>query len=114
MHGRTYYLTTLDAWQRNTARFASSHFARADPGASSSAPPGTIMIVAFVEADEGVHNALAADPEWESLPHPLTNKSVSPRVAAALAAHGVATGANTFDVAEAISRAHPILRYRVY
>jgi hypothetical protein len=67
------------------------------------------MIVAFVEADEGVHNTLAADPEWESLPHPLSNKPVSARVAAALAAHGVATSANTFDVAEAISRAHPSL-----
>jgi hypothetical protein len=114
MHGRTYYLTTLDAWQRSSPRFASSHFAHADPGASSSAPPGTIMIVAFVEADEGVHNALAVDSEWESLPHPLSNKPVSARVAAALAAHGVAAGATTFDVAEAISRAHPILRYRVY
>ena len=114
MHGRTYYLTTLDAWQRSSPRFASSHFAHADPSAGSLAVPGATMILAFVEADEGVHNALASDPEWEPLPHPLSNKLVSARVAAALAAHGVATDANTFDVAEAISRAHPILRYRVY
>ncbi|MFZ0036140.1 MAG: hypothetical protein WAK91_01875 [Candidatus Acidiferrales bacterium] len=114
MHGRTYYLTTLDAWQRNSPRFASSHFAHADPSAGSSAVPGATIILAFVEADEGVHNALAADPEWEPLPHPLSNKPVSARVAAALAAHGVATNANTFDVAEAVSRAHPILRYRVF
>lgn len=114
MQGRTYYLTTLDAWQRSAALFASSHFAHADPRADASAPPGTIMILAFVEADEGVHNALSADPEWEPIPHPLANKSVSARVAAALAAHGVTAGAHTFDVAEAVSRANPILRYRVF
>ncbi len=72
------------------------------------------MILAFVEADEGVHNALAADVEWEPLPHPLSNKPVSTRVVAALAAHSVAAGANTFEVAESVSRANPILRYRVY
>jgi hypothetical protein len=114
MHDRTYYLTTLDAWQRSAPRFASSHFAHADPGTGASSPPETIIIVAFVEADEGVHNALAADPDWESLPHPLSNKPVSARVAAALAAHGVPTGANTFDVVESISRTHPILRYRIF
>lgn len=114
MLGRTYYLTTLDAWRRSAARFASSHYAHADAYHGASASPGGAMILAFVEADEGVHNALAADPEWEALPHPLANKPVSARVAGALAAHGVAPGATTFDVAEAVARTHPILRYRVF
>jgi len=113
MPGRTYYLTTLDAWCRNASRFASSHFAHAAPALASASPAST-LILALVEGDEGVHNALAADPEWEALPHPLANKPVSARVAGALASHGVAGGATTFDVAEAVSRAHPILRYRVF
>jgi len=114
MLGRSYYLTTLDAWQRASARFASSHFAHANPAGSAPGPPNLSQILAFVEADEGVHNALSSDPEWEALPHPLSNKPVSARVAAALAAHGVTAGATTFDVADAVARAHPILRYRVF
>jgi hypothetical protein len=112
--GRTYYLTTLAAWHRNAPRFASSHYAHADPLQGASAAPGAAIILAFVQADEGVHNTLAGDPEWEPLPHPLANKSVSARVAGALAAHGVAGDATTFDVAEAVARANPIIRYRVF
>jgi hypothetical protein len=112
--GRTYYLTTLDAWQHNSPRFASSHYAHADPIHGASALPGAAMILAFVEADEGSHNALAADPEWEELPHPLTNKPVSARISGALAAHGVLSGATTFEVSEAVSNSNPILRYHLY
>jgi hypothetical protein len=111
---RAYYLTTLDAFRRNSARFGGSHYAHADPIHGAFAPPGAALILALVEADEGVHNALGVDPEWEALPHPMTNRPVSARVAGALAAHGVASGATTFDVAEALARAHPILRYRVF
>jgi hypothetical protein len=145
MQGRTYYITTLAAWRHYAARFATSHYAHANPANESAAAAGrespsesnaaniaaqlepgakiaapialaepNAKILALVEADEGVHNALAADPEWEALPHPLTNKPVSVAAAAALAAHGVTPGATTFDVAEAVSRAHPILAYRVF
>jgi hypothetical protein len=110
--GRSYYLTSLDAWQRSSSRFTSSHFAHANPAAPG--PSNASLILAFVEADEGVHNALSSDPEWEALPHPMSNKPVSVRVAAALVSHGVTAGATTFDVADAVARAHPILHYRVF
>ncbi|MFZ0635823.1 MAG: hypothetical protein WA755_04860 [Candidatus Acidiferrales bacterium] len=116
MHGRTYYLTTLSAWQRHATQFAASHFVHAQSSAAIAAVTAAndAPILALVEADEGVHNSLDADPEWEALPHPLANKPVSDRVASALVSHGVTPGATTFDVADAVARAHPILRYRVF
>ncbi|MFZ0737855.1 MAG: hypothetical protein WA002_15515 [Candidatus Acidiferrales bacterium] len=118
MHGRTYYLTTLSAWRRHATQFAASHFVHAQSSAAIAAGAPSAerdpAILALVEADEGVHNSLEADPEWEALPHPLANKPVSDRVASALVSHGVTPGATTFDVADAVARAHPILRYRVF
>ena len=128
MLGRTYYMTTLAAWLRSAGRFATSHYAHTNP--ANERPAGrestpestpettpetsTAKILALVEADEGVHNSLAADPEWEPLPHPLTNKPVSEATAAALTAHGVTPNATTYDVADAIALAHPIMAYRVF
>jgi len=104
MHGRAYYLTTLDAWQHRATSFATSHYVAARGS----------TILALVEADEAVHEALAHDPDWEALPHPLSQKPISDLAAESLAAFDVAAGATTFDAAEAAARAHPILRYRVF
>ena len=71
-------------------------------------------IIVLVEADEGAHLALEDDAAFEALPHPLAQKPISQSVRAALAAHDVPYGATTFDVAEAVSRAHPLLRHRVF
>jgi len=68
----------------------------------------------LVEADEGVHLALEDEPTFEALPHPLSQKPISDSAQAALAAHGVAPGATTFDAAEAVARIHPLLRHRVF
>jgi len=68
----------------------------------------------LVEGDEGVHNKLQNDEAWESLPHPLGNRAVSRCVVAALAGLGVREGATTYEVADAVGRAHPVMRYRVF
>jgi hypothetical protein len=126
MTGKRYYLTTLDGWQRHAARFANSHFIALDsshgaPASSSiEAAPETISlgdtapILALIEADEGVHLALEDDAAFEALPHPLTQKPISARAQAALAAHGVPPGATTFEAAEALARLHPLIRHRVF
>ncbi len=71
-------------------------------------------ILVLVEADEGVHLALEDDSAFEALPHPLASKPISAAAQAALATHGVAPGATTFDATELVSRAHPLLRHRVF
>ena len=117
MTGKRYYITTVADWQRHAARFAHSHWLTletAQTGAASNAPTTDAPIFALIEADEGVHNALEDDAAFEPLPHPLAAKPISERAAAALASHGVAPGATTFDAAEAVSRAHPLLRHRVF
>lgn len=139
MTGKRYYLATLNAWRRHAARFANSHFVVLDASAESAAPtpfappaeqigagnctpsdalsPGagdTTRILVLVEADEGAHLALEDDPLFEPLPHPLANKPISGAAQSALASHGVAPGANTFDAAEALARVHPLLRHRVF
>jgi hypothetical protein len=111
MTGRAYYLTTLADWQRHAARFANSHWIVADPSESLC---DASHILVLVEADEAAHFALEQHSGFEPLPHPLSAKPVSVRVAEKLAAHGVAAGATTFDVAESVSRAHPLLRHRVF
>jgi hypothetical protein len=73
-----------------------------------------VRILVLIEADEGVHLSLDDDPAFEPLPHPLAQKSISPAAQSALAPHGVASGATTFDAAEALSRVHPLLRHRVF
>ena len=81
--------------------------------APDAAHDGTRVLV-LVEADEGVHLALEDDSAFEALPHPLAQKTISDAAHSALAAHGVAAGATTFDVTEIIARAHPLLRHRVF
>jgi hypothetical protein len=138
MTGRRYYITSLNAWQRHAARFANSHWLalngdavsgelyigtgreladrtsaeRANP--TSGELPGAARILVLIEADEGVHLSLDDDSEFEALPHPLAPKSISESAQTVLGAHGVAPGATMFEAAEIISRAHPLLRHRVF
>jgi hypothetical protein len=110
MTGRRYYLTTLGDWQRHAMRFANSHWLALD-----GTPPGdTTRILVLVEADECAHLALEDDAAFEPLPHPLAQKSISDAAQSFLAPHGVASGATTLDVAEAVGRAHPLLCHRVF
>ena len=74
----------------------------------------TARIVVLVDADEGVHLALDDDGAFEPLPHPFAPKAISHAAHEALASHGVTPGATTFDAAEAVARAHPLLRPRVF
>lgn len=143
MTGKAYYITTLADWQRHAARFANSHFivlaapsdachSERNPALSSSrgvsAARGAVeeslldvassndstRILVLIEADEGVHLSLDDDPAFEPLPHPLAQKPISAAAQSALAPHGVAPGATTFDAAEALARVHPLLRHRVF
>jgi hypothetical protein len=77
-------------------------------------PSDATRIIVLVDADEGVHLALDDDAAFEALPHPFAPKAISHAAHEALAAHGVAPGSTTFDAAEAIARAHPLLRPRVF
>jgi len=92
-----------------------------EKGAASSAPTGDNLmaernprILVLIEADEGVHLSLEDEPAFEPLPHPLAQKPISDAVQAALAPHGVAPGATTFDAAETLARIHPLLKHRVF
>jgi hypothetical protein len=125
MTGKAYYLTTLGALQRHSARLYTSHWlalvpqgepvpAIGESDASEMALPGTAQILALVEADEGGHLALEDDAEFQALPHPLAQRPISQVAQEALAAYGVAPGATTFDVAEMVARVHPLLRHRVF
>jgi hypothetical protein len=71
-------------------------------------------IIVLVEADEGAHLALEDDAAFEALPHPLAQKPISQSARDALASHNVPYGATTFDVAETVGRAHPLLRHSVF
>jgi hypothetical protein len=125
MTGKAYYLTTLGDWQRHAARFANSHFIvlqedSVGAGFKSALTADTLAadrrakILVLIEADEGVHLSLEDEPAFEPLPHPLAQKPISDAAQAALAPHGVAPGATTFDAAEAVARLHPLLRHRVF
>jgi hypothetical protein len=125
--GRMYYVTTLGAWRRSAHRIVSSHYVCLDLASSPDSPPNQsvtarnvrsvdddVRILVLVEADESGHNFLEQDPEWESLPHPLSQKALSDTVERALAGQGIASSATTFDVSESLGRTHPLLRYRVF
>jgi hypothetical protein len=92
------------------------------PGMACHAPTGenpapldaAAKILVLIEADEGVHLALEDDLAFEALPHPLAEKAISTAAQTALARHGVAPGATTFDAAEALARLHPLLKHRVF
>jgi hypothetical protein len=115
MAGKSYYITTLGDWQRHAARFANSHFIALDSRADGEQSPGAnAKILVLIEADEGVHLSLEGEPAFEALPHPLAQRPISDAAKSALAPHGVAPGATTFDAAEALARVHPLLRHRVF
>ena len=114
MTGRCYYLTTLGDWKRHAPRFANSHWLALAVASADGAPDDSTQVLALIEADEGVHLALEDDAAYEALPHPLGQKPISSAAQAALAPHGVAPGATTFEAAEAAARIHPLLRHRVF
>jgi len=114
MTAKAYYLTTLGDWQRHAARFANSHWLALDNPSKAGPPYGCTRVLVLIEADEGAHLALEDDPAFEPLPHPLAQRPISAAAQAALAHLGVASGANTFDAAEAAARVHPLLRHRVF
>lgn len=143
MTAKSYYITTVADWQRHLDRFAQSHWVALDEPISSTvgaphAVPGEdaagtshaqessvstdapaaaeapMKILVLVEADEGAHLALEDDPAFESLPHPLAQRPISAAAQSALAPHGVAAGATTFDAAEVLVRIHPLLKHRVF
>jgi len=120
MTGRRYYITTLADWRRRAHRFANSHWlalssthANEDPITKRELPDATRILV-LVDADEGVHLALDDDAAFEALPHPFAPKAISRAAHEALASHGVTPAATTFDAAEVVARAHPLLRPRVF
>jgi hypothetical protein len=116
MTGKSYYITTLADWQRHAARFSNSHWLALDPAAppESAVSNNATRILVLIEADEGIHLTLEDDPAFEALPHPLAQKPISDAAQSALAPHGVAPGATTFDATEALARIHPLLRHRVF
>src|SRR3984957_16273698 len=117
MTGRRYYITTLADWHRHAHRFANSHWLALsddDSAIASGELLDATRIIVLVDADEGVHLALDDDAAFEALPHPFAPKAISHAAHEALASHGVTPGSTTFDAAEAIARAHPLLRPRVF
>ena len=110
---------TLRGMAQNTADAIANTSARDTQPLGISAPhhaqpTNATRIIVLVDADEGVHLALDDDAAFEALPHPFAPKAISHAAHEALAAHGVAPGSTTFDAAEAIARAHPLLRPRVF
>jgi hypothetical protein len=138
MTGRRYYITTLADWHRHAHRFANSHWLALgdndsaatreltdatrivpDAGAHTSAPDAQPSGVSSAHDAQPSHAAriivlIDADAAFEALPHPFAPKAISHAAHEALAAHGVTPGSTTFDAAEAIARAHPLLRPRVF
>ena len=114
MTAKAYYLTTLGDWQRRAAQFANSHWLALDELGETAAPNAPTRILVLAEGDEGAHLTLEDDGAFDALPHPLSQQPISAAVQAALARFGVASGANTFDAAEAAARVHPLLRHRVF
>ena len=96
------------------ARHAVPEHADGEAARSSRELAAATRIVVLIDADEGVHLALDDDAAFEALPHPFAPKAISHAAHEALAAHGVAPGSTTFDAAEAIARAHPLLRPSVF
>jgi len=111
MTGKLYYITTLAGWRRHVERFVHSHWIALE---AKRAVDEASKIFVVVDADEGAHAALDDDPEFDALPHPLSDKPISDIGQEALSGYGVGPGAGTFDVAEALARVHPMLRHRVF
>jgi hypothetical protein len=111
MSGKLYYLATLGGWRRHAAHFVHSHWFAVE---CEKVVDDASKIFVVVDADEGAHNALQDDPEFEALPHPMTTTGVSEAGQKTLAPFGITAGANSFEVAEAMARMHPLLRHRVF
>ena len=111
MTGKLYYLTSLGAWKRHAARFVHSHWIATE---TKEVIDDASRIFAVVDADEGAHAALEDDPEFETLPHPLSDRPLSDASRGALTPLGIGQGDSTFVAAEALARIHPLLRHRVF
>ncbi len=111
MTGKLYYLTTLGAWRRHVARFVHSHWVALTDTAS---PNDSTGILVQAEGDEGAHLALEDDAEFSAPPHAFQQHAISNEAVRMLEQLGVQAGSNTFEVAEAAARVHPLMRHRVF
>ena len=67
MTGRTYYLTTMELWQSNAARFVNSHYVHVDGTAVGDAPPSEAeTIPAETHAEHPVQTRKHRRPSWSS------------------------------------------------
>jgi hypothetical protein len=138
MTGKRYYLTTLRDWKRRAASFTTSHWLLLEPQTGANAMSerhdrtsesanemsnGHVQgatrdeearILVLIEADEGTHGSLEDDKSFEGLPHPLSDRPISTSAHTALEGQGVRSDDSMFDVTEAVARAHPLLRHRVF
>jgi hypothetical protein len=127
MTGKSYYLTTLGDWKRRAGCFANSHWyllaeqkceSAAQRPTASASPFGefddSARILVLIEADEGTHGSIEDDGAFAALPHPLSQKPISERARAEMAAFGVESGATVYDATEVFARRHPLLRHRVF
>ena len=128
MTGKGYYITTVGDWKRRAGAFATSHWLLLDDGGAQRESDGRLAehgvsvegleesarMLVLVEADEGTHGSLEDDASFEALPHPLSQRAISNAAQAALAVHGVKSGASTFEATEIVARVHPLLRHRVF
>jgi len=128
MTGKCYYVTTIADWRRHAGSFANSHWFLLGEGCGASTAANAsgestarteqlcdaARIIVLVEADEGTHGRLEDDSSFTPLPHPLSSKPLPAKLHSVLAGDGVPRCASTFDVAETISRSHPLLRHRVF
>ena len=111
MTGKLYYLTSVGAWKRYAERFVHSHWIATG---TNEVINDASRIFVVVDADEGAHAALEDDPDFETLPHPLSDRPLSDASLQALAPLGIGHGDSTFVAAEALARIHPLLRHRVF
>jgi len=109
--GKLYYLTSIGAWKRHAERFAHSHWITTE---AKEVIDDASRIFVVVDADEGAHAALEDNPEFEPLPHPLSDRPLSDSSLEALTPMGIGRGDSTFVAAEALARIHPLLRHRVF
>jgi hypothetical protein len=109
--GKLYYLTSLGAWKRHAERFVHSHWIAVE---AKNAITEASRIFVVVDGDEGAHATLEDDADFESLPHPLSDRPISEGAREALSPLGIGHGDSTFVVAEALARIHPLLRHRVF
>jgi len=113
MTTKVFYRMTHGEWKAQTANFFQSHLIPCDPTSfilAGNKFKSSTPVVVYVEASEGTHLALEANPAVHVMSLLIAGTPLCSECVASLSAYGIVAGDNMWVASKKLAAIHPGLR----